>query len=565
MRVTKEQIVGAFLALLALVGIYSIIVFSVWVIYSSRIYPRVTIAGQAFSFKTEDEVARELKATTAKTETITVGNVAVKKADIELTFDITQTVKKAIGQGQNNPFILGTKVDVPIAVKFNQKKLYEILKKQEKSNLVAVENPVGKKIDGNVAFEGGKRGVRLNYAESANNLVASLGSLKTESELSYYSVEPTFTSQETSGKTNDLLPAQFELKSGEKIYPVSQEVLSSWLSVPANRKSMVQVFQAEPFFDAFFSNSLGYFSITSIEDYLISLGSEINRLPVSAQLTAKEGKVVVAKAETEGRALNVSASAQTIAEKLTQKETKAELVVEIQKAEIRSDNLAELGLVELVSTGYSNFAGSPVNRIHNVRTGASKFNGTIIKPGAEFSFNTVLGPVDASTGYLPELVILENKTQPQFGGGLCQVSSTAFRAALNAGFPILERKAHAYPVSYYKPFGVDATIYLPKPDFRFKNDSSSHILVQTRIVGKNLYFDFYGTKPKRRVTFAAGANATGAVPIVEKVTPYIYDQGARGARSFSAMFYRFIYDESGKLINSKFFLSKYDSPDKYPH
>jgi vancomycin resistance protein YoaR len=189
----------------------------------------------------------------------------------------------------------------------------------------------------------------------------------------------------------------------------------------------------------------------------------------------------------------------------------------------------------------------------------------LIKPDETFSFNKTLGPVDSSTGYLPELVILENKTTPQFGGGMCQVSSTAFRAALNAGLPILERTAHAYPVSYYKPFGVDATIYLPKPDLVFKNDTGKYIFIQTHIEGTKISFDFYGTKPQRSILFDGNDKATAGVFPVEKVNPGIYDQGARGNNSFTASVYRFVYDTAGKLIRTDKFISKYDSPDKYPH
>ena len=194
---------------------------------------------------------------------------------------------------------------------------------------------------------------------------------------------------------------------------------------------------------------------------------------------------------------------------------KIEAEINVTPAEVRRDNLTELGIVEKISTGWSTFTGSPVNRIHNIKTGASKFNQVLIKPGERFSFNTTLGPVNAATGYLPELVILVDKTVPQYGGGLCQVSSTAFRAALNAGFPIIERRAHAYPVSYYRPYGVDATIYLPKPDLVFENDSGRYVLIQTRIEGKRLYFDFFGTKVARTIKFAGNREVSGAVEEVE--------------------------------------------------
>lgn len=182
-----------------------------------------------------------------------------------------------------------------------------------------------------------------------------------------------------------------------------------------------------------------------------------------------------------------------------------------------SSSLSEtnnLGINELVAVGESNFKGSPRNRRVNIRVGADKFQGLIIAPGEEFSFNKVLGDVDAEHGFLPELVIKKTGTVPEFGGGLCQVSSTAFRAAMNAGLPITARRNHSYAVQYYAPQGTDATIYPGVQDFKFKNDLSSHLLIRTRIEGDKLFYDFYGTKDDRKVTFDG---------------PYQYDKKTSGA------------------------------------
>lgn len=160
-----------------------------------------------------------------------------------------------------------------------------------------------------------------------------------------------------------------------------------------------------------------------------------------------------------------------------------------------------LGITELVAVGESNFTGSPRNRVHNVSVGADKFNGLIIAPGEEFSFNKFLGDVDAENGFLPELVIKSGSLIPEFGGGLCQVSSTTFRAAMNAGLPITARRNHSFAVQYYAPQGTDATIYPGSVDFKFVNNLSSHLLMRTRIEDSHLYFEFYGTKDKREVAF----------------------------------------------------------------
>lgn len=164
---------------------------------------------------------------------------------------------------------------------------------------------------------------------------------------------------------------------------------------------------------------------------------------------------------------------------------------------VLSEDLKTMGIIEQFSSGESDFSGSPYNRIFNINTGLSKFNGHILKPGEEFVFGDILGVVGHETGYKQELVIKGAETIPEYGGGLCQVSTTSFRAALDAGFPITERRNHSYAVSYYTPHGLDATVYPPSPNLRFVNDSPAHILIQAFTVGKNAYYNYYGTKDSR--------------------------------------------------------------------
>lgn len=168
--------------------------------------------------------------------------------------------------------------------------------------------------------------------------------------------------------------------------------------------------------------------------------------------------------------------------------------------EIVLSKLNDLGVNELLGSGSSVFSGSPVNRIHNITVGVNALNGLLIAPGETFSLIKALGKIDASGGYLQELVIKENKTQPEFGGGLCQIGTTTFRAAMGAGFPIVERRNHSYQVSYYFENGVsgtDATIYDPKPDFRFLNDTGHWVMLQAQKNGSTLLFSFWGTRDGR--------------------------------------------------------------------
>lgn len=164
---------------------------------------------------------------------------------------------------------------------------------------------------------------------------------------------------------------------------------------------------------------------------------------------------------------------------------------------VTSEDLRKQGIREFVTIGESNLSRSPKNRRHNIATGLSKFQGHIIPQGSVFSFDKVLGPVNGTTGYLKELVIKGELTIPDYGGGLCQVSTTAYRGIWEYGFPIVKRINHSYMVSHYAPQGTDATVYPPNIDMKFLNDSAGALLMQTYEEGDLAYFIYYGTRDDR--------------------------------------------------------------------
>lgn len=183
------------------------------------------------------------------------------------------------------------------------------------------------------------------------------------------------------------------------------------------------------------------------------------------------------------------------------KEVTLEVNQKVAQVEV-DPGLQELGIKELLGTGHTSFSGSPSNRRHNIAVGMAKFNGLLIKPGETFSFNDNLGEVDGSTGYKLELVIKAEGTVPEYGGGICQVSSTMFKAGLFTGLPIVERSPHSYAVSYYAQidgYGLDSTIYPGVKDLQLLNDTPGHILIQTFVEGDHAYINFFGSSDGREV------------------------------------------------------------------
>jgi vancomycin resistance protein YoaR len=191
------------------------------------------------------------------------------------------------------------------------------------------------------------------------------------------------------------------------------------------------------------------------------------------------------------------------------------LPVTLTKPTIAMEDAAKFGIKELVAQGVSNFRGSAPGRIQNIQTTAEAMDGIVVPPGAVFSFDQYLPEVVEANGYDDAYIIFADRTILGPGGGVCQVSTTVFRAAFWGGFPIVERWAHAYRVGYYEPpVGLDATVFAPSVDFKFKNDTDAYLLIQPKIDLRTttLTFNFYGTKPNRTVEMED--------PIVENIVPH---------------------------------------------
>lgn len=236
-----------------------------------------------------------------------------------------------------------------------------------------------------------------------------------------------------------------------------------------------------------------------LDERLQEIAKIINQPTKDAKFEIQNGRVVKFQGSQDGYELNIDKSIELIKNNFANNIFDNQLIVSPLKARVATADINNLGIREIIGIGRSNFSGSPVNRRHNIKVGADTLNGILIKPGEEFSLLKALGKVDAAAGYLPELVIKGNKTIPEYGGGLCQIGTTTFRATLATGLPVLARRNHSYRVRYYEPAGTDATIYDPAPDYKFLNDTNNHVLIQTRIESDELIFEFWGTRDGRQI------------------------------------------------------------------
>ena len=245
-----------------------------------------------------------------------------------------------------------------------------------------------------------------------------------------------------------------------------------------------------------------------LRTFLAPISQVISRTATNARFIFNDDthQLEVIAPSSDGLELDVEATINRINERAAGTEREVPLVLNVIPAEFNESLTAEaLGISELIASDTSYFAGSSAGRMNNVQIAASKFHGIIIKSGETFSFNQWLGEVSEEEGYDESLIIFGNETIPDVGGGVCQVSSTAFGAAFWAGFPITERWAHAYRVGYYeqggRPLGMDATVYSPLVDLKFVNDLPHPLLIETyvNLSKHSLTFKFYSTGNGRTV------------------------------------------------------------------
>ncbi len=244
----------------------------------------------------------------------------------------------------------------------------------------------------------------------------------------------------------------------------------------------------------------------SLRRFLEPIAAQIERRPRDARLrfNPQTGAVTVLSPSFPGRSLDVDATVAAIRSALAGGAEEASLVVKTIEPAVDMNRIAEMGIRELVASGRTYFAGSSASRIRNIEVAAKQFEGVVIPPNGIFSFNQIVRDVSSANGFEDSLIIWGDRTAVGVGGGVCQVSTTVFRAAYQGGFPIVERYNHGYVVDWYGEPGLDATIFTPTVDFRFRNDTGAYLLIEPVVDSVNgvITFNFYGTKPNRTVTIS---------------------------------------------------------------
>ena len=241
--------------------------------------------------------------------------------------------------------------------------------------------------------------------------------------------------------------------------------------------------------------------------FIATIAQQIDDLPQDARLLRESATSLrVLRPGKPGLIVDRDTALERIlAASLSADQREVSLPVRVAEPTFSGKDTDILAFQDLLGDGRSTFLGSPQERANNIQVAARNLNGVVIPPGYDFSFLREIGPITKAAGYLESLIIKGDATVPGIGGGVCQVSTTVFRAAFWAGLPIVERNQHSYRVSYYEqdgtPPGLDAAVYDPGVNLRFRNDTGHPVLLQSAVdpVSGTLIYRVYGTRTGRQV------------------------------------------------------------------
>lgn len=426
---------------------------------------------------------------------------------IQVKRDFAWAAEQAMSVGRNgnlyvqveesiNSLLYGRQINIPVL--YNKEELNDLIDSLSDKQNHKPKAPSLSVTAGNISLVPGEDGVEIQKDKLEKLINESL-------------VKP--------GKQIVEIPTmEVSMKENERLVATAIETLQKWgdkhlflryqeFQTQLTKNQMVGLFglQNEPL------------NNTSFEELVGQVKNQVETEPKDAVFVFENNKVNQFKPEIVGTTIDISALKNKLTSALLAgEETTVEIPMILTYPKIKVGDINDLGIKELLGTGKSTFHHSIPGRVFNVNLAASRVNGTLVAPGEEFSFNKAVGDISKATGYQQAYIISEGRTVLGDGGGVCQVSTTTFRAALNAGFPITERKAHAYRVGYYEQDsgpGVDATVFYPSADLKFLNDTGHYILIQETVDVKNysMRVDIYGTSDGRK--------ATVSKPVISKQTP----------------------------------------------
>ncbi len=518
------QILAALIGgLILFLGLIVVWVIGYQLVYAGRIFPGVTVVGVDVSGMAPDQAALKLS---EKLSYPISGKVLFRQGDkawvsspvqLGMVFDPSASARTAYELGRSGGLFAaldgqvrarGFGYDVAPVIIFDQRVAYQYLQGLAQQ----VDQPVieaGLQINGaNVTAISGQAGRTLNLDETLFSLSTELQTFRDgEVPLGVQVVQPSIADVSAQAVTAQQIlsqPLQVTIPDAQPGDP------GPWVYEPEVLAHMIGVQKVG---DGNGSSAQLALNKDTLQQMLSAIEPQVDRQAANARFHFDEltGQLIALSQSRTGRALDIGASVKAINDALLGGEHSVALVVhETQPAVSDTATAQELSITELLPNGEqtSYFYGSHTERVQNITTAAGRFDGVLVAPGETFSMGEALGDVSLDNGFTEALIIYGGHTIKGVGGGVCQVSTTLFRTVFFAGFPVVERVPHAYRVSYYEETasgrdaslaGLDATVYFPLVDFKFKNDSPNWILMETSVSGDSLTWKFYSTYDGRTV------------------------------------------------------------------
>jgi vancomycin resistance protein YoaR len=373
-------------------------------------------------------------------------------------------------------------------------------------------------------------------------------------------------------RATDLEPARAQLAQAMAIPVQVRQGGGLWTLPPAEigRFIVQRIDPAKTGADAF-SLSLDETGLAAWLD--VSLRPSIDRPARNAEVGWNGQRLISVEPSQNGVVLDSEQLARLVEASFFGNHGVVEAPVVIEQPAIDSNDLGKLGITTLLATGSSNYDGSGEDRAFNVQLGAKLLNGTLIPPKGEFSFNHSIGYIDGSTGFAEAQVIAGERIGTDFGGGICQVSTTVFRAAYRAGMPITEWWPHRFRIGFYEydgwAPGLDASIMQPSADtstwddFRFYNPTDDWLLVESWADGVNVVVNLYGPETGFQVQaegpfFGQKTEPLGDTEVVDpELEPGSITEVQVAAGGQEVAHYRRVFDGDGKLLWEEPFYTKF--------
>ncbi|MGH2560983.1 MAG: VanW family protein [Thermomicrobiales bacterium] len=302
------------------------------------------------------------------------------------------------------------------------------------------------------------------------------------------------------------------------------------------------------------------------------IAPEINRDPVDAKVGWND-KLVSLEPSVDGIKLKPTTLSGAVAGSFFSNHSTIEVPVTVISPRVDSNNLGALGITHRIGVGDSNFDGSDGGRAENIRVGANLLNGTLVPPHGDFSFNHSIGVISTDSGFVESQIIDGQDIGRDIGGGICQVSTTAFRAALMAGMPIVEWWPHTYQLSFYETngwtAGLDASILQPEGDpfgggdFRFQNPFDTWLLVESYTVDADVVIVIYGPDSGYQVNISEPAfgQTYPEEPNEERVDPELppgtIKQMMAAQEGLDVSYTREVLDRDGNVVLQDDFITHF--------